>query len=110
MPVGVDDVLVAMAVAAAQAIGTDIAKSMLRSSTAYLATKEDVERAVDQIESFVHQEFLEAEARGVASDIDTVVMNLAQYEKSELRKDLLQSQQLLDAARARGGISAKSAK
>ena len=77
MPVGVDDVLVAMAVAAAQAIGTDIAKSMLRSSTAHLATKEDVERAVDQIESFVHQEFLEAEARGVASDIDTVVMNLA---------------------------------
>ena len=79
--IGIDDLLIAFVSAAGKAAGEELANGLVKMITQNLATKEDVARAVAEIEQFVHQEFQAVEARAIIVDVDTAIRNLVQYGK-----------------------------
>lgn len=95
---GVDDLLVAFASAAGQAAGKEIAKQLIQAICSDLATKEDIARAVAEIEQYVHQELRSIEDSSIIVDVDTAVKALSQYKLSNNRIDLSEenTQQLLN--------------
>lgn len=90
--VGIDDLLIACAEAMGKEIAIEVASRLVKAVTHNLATKADVARAVNEIKSFVHQEFQAAEAKAIIVDVDTVVRNIGQYQKSGDPLDLAEQE------------------
>ncbi|GJG96835.1 hypothetical protein [Cupriavidus pauculus] len=83
MPIGVDDLLIAMGAAAAEGFGKELARGLLSGvSSGNLATKEDLRKAVLEIESYIHQEFEAVQDRAVVHDVDVAILHLNQYRTS----------------------------
>ncbi|QMI49900.1 hypothetical protein [Burkholderia sp. MBR-1] len=88
MAIGVDDILMAMATAAGKELGKELAHEIVESIMGNLATKADIERAVREIEAYVHQEFLRFQDSQIAVEIDSSLRALAQFEASGNLADL----------------------
>jgi hypothetical protein len=83
MAIVIDDLIVSMAVAAAGGFGEGLARGMLAGITGGdLATKEDLRRAVKQIEEFVANEFEHFEDHEMVLNVDTAILNMKQYRDS----------------------------
>lgn len=100
--IGIDDLLIAFATAAGKSAGETLVKELVKGITGNLATKEDLAKAVAQIENYVHQELQAIEARAIVIDVDTAIRNLRQYQNSGSAEDLLEqhTQQLLNRTAA----------
>ena len=57
MAIGIDDLLEAAAIAAAQEFGKQVAKGIYDALFGHLADRDDLRKAVEEIKSYVHQEF-----------------------------------------------------
>jgi hypothetical protein len=94
--IGIDDLLLAFASAAGKSAAQELAKELVWTITHNLATKEDIARAVIEIERYVHQEFKRVEQKAIVVDVDTAIRSLQQYERSGLPTDLsMEDTQLL---------------
>lgn len=82
MPIIVDDILIAFAKAAGTALGKEIAKELFNTLFGTLATKEDLKKAVIEIEAYTHQEFDTLRNDILYTNVTTGVAQLKDYNET----------------------------
>jgi hypothetical protein len=79
MPLGIDDILLALAGKAAEGFGQQLASDLFGVFTSDLATKADLQNAVADIEQYVHQEFAQFESAIIMTSMINNEKLLADY-------------------------------
>lgn len=82
MPIIVDDILIAFAKAAGTALGKQIAKELFTSLFGTLATKDDLRKAVNEINTYTHQEFDTLRNDILYTNVTTGVSQLKDYNQT----------------------------
>jgi hypothetical protein len=82
VPVVVDDILIAFAKAVGTALGKQIAKELFDSLFGTLATKEDLRKAVIEIEAYTHQEFDSLRNDILYTNVTTGISQLKDYNQN----------------------------